>query len=75
MATSEISDLILMNLRLPDMDGITALKKIQSFYEIKFIPVIALTAIVIEGEAEKALEIGFKDSITKPFEVEIFLYY
>ena len=73
MATSEIPDLILMDLRLPDMDGITAFKKIQSINEIKNIPVIALTANAIEGEAEKALEMGFKDYITKPFEVEKFL--
>jgi len=32
-----------------------------------------LTANAIEGEAEKALEMGFKDYITKPFEVEKFL--
>jgi len=73
IAKSEIPDLILMDLRLPDMDGITAYKKLQSINEVKNIPVIALTANAMDGEAEKALGLGFKDYITKPFDIEKFL--
>ena len=73
IAKSEIPDLILMDLRLPDMDGITAFKKLQSLNEIRNIPVIALTANAMDGEAEKALDLGFKDYITKPFDIKIFL--
>jgi len=73
IAKSEIPDLILMDLRLPDMDGITAYKKLQSINEVKNIPVIALTANAMDGEAEKALGLGFKDYITKPFDIENFL--
>ena len=73
IAESEIPDLILMDLRLPDMDGITAYKKLQSINEVKDIPVIALTANAMDGEAEKALGLGFKDYITKPFDIEKFL--
>ena len=73
IAKSEMPDLILMDLRLPDMDGITAFKKLQSINEVKNIPVIALTANAMEGEAEKALGLGFEDYITKPFDIKIFL--
>ena len=73
IAESEIPDLILMDLRLPDMDGITAYKKLQSINKVKDIPVIALTANAMDGEAEKALGLGFKDYITKPFDIEKFL--
>ena len=45
----------------------------KSIKEIKNIPVIALTANAIEGEAEKALRLGFNDYITKPFDIEKFL--
>ena len=41
--------------------------------KVKNIPVIALTANAMDGEAEKALGLGFKDYITKPFDIENFL--
>ena len=73
IAKSELPDLILMDLRLPDMDGITAFKELQLIKELKHIPVIALTANAIDGEAEKAVGLGFKNYITKPINIDNFL--
>jgi signal transduction histidine kinase len=73
LAKSELPELILLDLRLPDMDGITAFKELKSIKETANIPVIALTANAIDGEAEKALTIGFKNYITKPLDIEKFL--
>jgi CheY-like chemotaxis protein len=44
LAQAEIPDLILMDIHLPEMDGITAFKKLQEIDEVKNIPVLALTA-------------------------------
>ena len=73
LAKSELPELILLDLRLPDMDGITAFKELKSIKETANIPVIALSANAIDGEAEKALTIGFKNYITKPLDIEKFL--
>ncbi|MBC8283560.1 MAG: response regulator [Nitrospinae bacterium] len=58
-----------MDIHLPGMDGLTAFKKLQSIKETKNIPVIALTADAMNGDIKKALDIGFKDYITKPIDV------
>lgn len=73
LAKSELPELILLDLLLPDMDGITAFKELKSIKETANIPVIALTANAIDGKAEKALTIGFKNYITKPLDIEKFL--
>ena len=62
-----------MDLRLPDVDGVSAFKKLQLIKEVRNIPVIALTANAIDGEAEKALKLGFKYYITKPIDINNFL--
>ena len=73
IAKSEIPDLILMDIRLPDIDGLTAFKKLQLIKEVKNIPVIALTANALEDEAQNALKLGFKNYLTKPLNIEEFL--
>jgi NO-binding membrane sensor protein with MHYT domain/CheY-like chemotaxis protein/nitrogen-specific signal transduction histidine kinase len=73
IAKSKVPDLILMDIRLPDIDGFTAFKKLQLIKEVKNIPVIALTANALEDEAQKALELGFKNYLTKPLNIEEFL--
>lgn len=69
----ELPDLILMDMQMPEMDGITAFKKLQSIHETKSIPVIALTADAMETDKKKALDMGFHAYITKPMNVIQFL--
>ena len=57
-------DLILMDLKMPDMDGYTATKKLKEM-DIK-IPIIAQTAYAMIGDKEKAMKFGFDAYITKP---------
>jgi signal transduction histidine kinase/CheY-like chemotaxis protein len=73
LAQSETPDLILMDIHLPEMDGLTAFKKLQTMNETKEIPVIALTADAMSVDTKKALDIGFKNYLTKPIDVQIFL--
>jgi len=69
MAAAEKPDLILMDLRLPGMDGWEATKRIKAQPETRHIPVIALTAHAMMGDREKALAAGCDDFDTKPVEM------
>ena len=69
MAAAEQPDLILMDLRLPVMDGWEATKRIKAQPATRHIPVIALTAHAMTGDREKALAAGCDDFDTKPVEM------
>ena len=57
-------DLVLMDIRLPEMDGYKATQKIREFN--KEVIIIAQTAYGLEGDREKAIESGCNDHIAKP---------
>lgn len=64
-------DLILMDIHMPVMDGITAHKKLSELYGEKLCPVIGLSANALEGDAQKFMELGLNDYIMKPFKPEV----
>ena len=65
-------DLILMDIQLPGMDGLTATGIIKKDPNLKDIPVIALTAHAMDGDDLKAYAAGCSGYITKPIEVRSF---
>ncbi|MDD5473921.1 MAG: response regulator [Candidatus Methanoperedens sp.] len=70
----EIYDLILMDVKMPDMDGIEATKVIKKNHAHKNVPVIALTAYAMVGDKEKILNAGcFEDYMSKPFDMSDFI--
>lgn len=69
----EIPDLIVLDLMLPDMDGLEACRVIKTEQAWERIPIIMLTARADIEDRVKGLEYGADDYITKPFEVSEFL--
>ena len=66
MAESERPDLILMDINLPDIDGIEATSRLKASQDLKHIPVIALTANAMFGDKERFLDAGCDGYIAKP---------
>ena len=69
MATSQLPDLILMDMSLPVIDGWEATRRIKANEATRKIPVIALTAHAMAGDREQAMEVGCDDYDTKPVEI------
>lgn len=66
LAEENLPDLILMDIQMPIRNGYDATLEIRKSENTKHIPVIALTAGVLNGEKEKCMEHGMSDYITKP---------
>ena len=63
-------DLILMDIQLPGMDGLSATKIIKADPALKDIPIFALTGFAMESDKEKAKDIGLAGYIVKPISVK-----
>ena len=72
IAMSEIPDLILMDIRLPGMNGLEAIRLLKQDNLTKRIPIVALTANAMPGEEERALQGGSVGYITKPINTRQF---
>jgi len=72
IAASKCPDLVLMDLRMPVMNGEEAMQHIKADARTKHIPVIALTASAMIGEREQLLARGFDGYISKPIDVTSF---
>lgn len=69
-AKADQPELILMDLSLPVMDGWEASRQLKAAPETRTIPIIALSAHVLEGERQKALDAGCDEFDTKPVELD-----
>lgn len=68
MLQSDMPDLILMDIALPGMDGLSLTRKLKLDARLRHVPVIALTAFAMKGDDRKALEAGCAAYITKPID-------
>jgi two-component system, cell cycle response regulator DivK len=71
LAGRECPDLILMDLSLPVIDGWEATRRIRASPQIRHIPIIALTAHAMTGDAQRALECGCDDYLSKPLDERV----
>ena len=73
MAKEQKPDLVLMDIQLPDIDGITALGQIRADPAIEKMLVIAVSASVMPDDQQRIVASGFDDYITKPINVKGFV--
>jgi two-component system, cell cycle response regulator DivK len=71
LAEREHPDLILMDLSLPVIDGWEATRRIKANQSVRHIPIIALTAHAMRGDAERALNCGCDDYLSKPLDEQL----
>ncbi len=70
MAKTHKPDVILMDIMMPEMDGVTAVQKLRLDANTRHIPVLMLTAANTSSERIRAFDLGADDFISKPFEIE-----
>jgi CheY-like chemotaxis protein len=69
LATRHSPDLLLMDIRLPDVDGVRALALLRADGRTAAIPVLAVTAQAMQGDRQRFLDIGFDGYVSKPVDI------
>ena len=72
LAATHLPQLILMDVQLPGMDGVTAVGRLKAEPRTAAIPVVALTAFAMKDDRERFLDAGFDDYLIKPIDVREF---
>lgn len=70
VAKGALPDLVLLDVMMPEMDGLTVLRRLRSAPATANVPVILLTAKALSEDRVRGLDLGADDYITKPFDVE-----
>ena len=69
VATEQLPDVILMDIRLPDIDGTEAARRLKDELRTAGIPIVALTSLAMKGDRESFLASGFDGYLEKPISV------
>lgn len=68
-----LPDLILLDINMPGLDGYQVYEQLQAAESTRPLPVIAVTALAMADDLEKARSIGFDACITKPIDIDVFI--
>ena len=72
LALSEHPDLILMDIQLPGIDGVTAARTLLEDHGLTDAPIVAISSYAMSSDVEQAMRAGFSDYITKPIDTKAF---
>ena len=72
LALEHCPDLVLMDIQLPDADGVSALQRLRAEAATKAIPIVAFTASVMEADRQRLDAAGFDGYLPKPIDVKVF---
>jgi len=72
LATEHLPDVVLMDIRLPDIEGTEAVARLKAEPATAAIPVVALTSFAMKGDRERFLAAGFDGYLEKPIDVKSF---
>ena len=72
-ALAHVPDLVLMDVQMPGMDGVSALRRLRAETRTAALKVVALTALAMKGDAERLLAEGFDGYLEKPIRYKEFL--
>jgi two-component system, cell cycle response regulator DivK len=73
LASTHRPDLILLDIRLPDIDGTKVVRWLRANKKLCDVPVVAITAFALPGDKERILDAGFDAYVAKPISVRDFL--
>lgn len=72
LAETHLPAVILMDIQLPDLDGVSALRRLRQLPATATIPVVALTAFAMDADRERFLAVGFDGYLAKPIDIKHF---
>jgi len=72
LAAQNVPALILMDIQLPDLDGVSALRRLRADSRTAGIPVVAVTAFAMSTDRQRLLDAGFDAYVEKPIDIKTF---
>lgn len=70
LAKTENPDLILMDIQMPKVDGLEAIRQIRALQQFRYIPIVALTALAMPSDQEKCIAAGANEYFPKPVKLK-----